>query len=157
VNRVRNTTSTRNSTGALFFQQWITSRMRKNERLEKKLQGRVSILVADGELQFHEMDVVNISREQLFAVLRAQRIYNLGEVKRLYLEVSGEFTTYKQQEARPGLSLLPQMDPGIHRRQKVLESEKLCGHCGHLQKEQPSTSAFLCERCGREEWRKPVL
>jgi uncharacterized membrane protein YcaP (DUF421 family) len=142
----------------LFFQRWITDRMRKNERLEKTLQGEVSILVADGELQFREMDVVNISHEQLFAVLRAQQIYNLGEVKRLYLEVSGEFSTYKQQEAHPGLSILPRMDDDIHKRQQILEgSEKVCGFCGHLHKPELHIKTNACEKCGKEEWRQPVL
>jgi uncharacterized membrane protein YcaP (DUF421 family) len=141
----------------LFFQQWITDRMRKKERLEQILQGQVSILVADGELQFHEMNRVNISHEQIFAVLRAQQIYNLGEVKRLYLEVSGEFTTYKQQEPKPGLSILPRMDDGIHKLQTIVEgSEKVCGYCGHLHQVEPQAGTHTCDKCGKQEWRKPV-
>jgi uncharacterized membrane protein YcaP (DUF421 family) len=141
-----------------FFQQWITNRMRKNERLERKLQGTVSILVKDGELNLHEMDVVNISREQLFAALRAQGIYNLGEVKRLYLEVSGEFTTFRQQEARPGLSILPRKDESIHERQQIFESgEQVCSHCGHLQQLSKQIPGAVCAACEKTAWIKPVL
>jgi uncharacterized membrane protein YcaP (DUF421 family) len=142
----------------LFFQQWITNRMRKNEKFENKLQGQVSILVADGELQFNEMNVVKISHEQIFAVLRTQEVFNLGEVKRLYLEPSGEFTIYKQQDARPGLSILPRMDEGIHKRQMTLEgNEKVCGYCGHLQQVELPAGTKACNQCGKEEWRKPVI
>jgi uncharacterized membrane protein YcaP (DUF421 family) len=142
----------------LFFQQWFTDRMRKNERLEQVLQGELSILVADGELQFQEMNKVNISHEQLFAVLRSQQIYNLGEVKRLYLEVCGEFTTYKQKEPRPGLSILPRMDDGIHKRQTILENnEKVCGYCGHRNPPVKQHNPILCEKCGKEELYNPVL
>jgi uncharacterized membrane protein YcaP (DUF421 family) len=142
----------------LFFQQWITNRMRKNERLENTLQGQVSILVADGELQLNEMDVVNISHEQIYAVLRTQQIHNLGEVKRLYLEPSGEFTIYKQPDKRPGLSILPRMDHDIHKRQIILEgNNKVCGSCGHLQPEALQAGTKTCSKCGKDEWRKPVL
>jgi uncharacterized membrane protein YcaP (DUF421 family) len=142
----------------LFFQQWITNRMRKNETLEQTLQGKVSILVADGELQFRELDAVNISHEQIFAVLRGQQIYNLGEVKRLYLEACGEFTTYKEPKPRPGLSILPRTDDEVHKRQHLQEgSEKVCGHCGHRQTLLQKTNTHPCEKCGKEEWRTPII
>jgi uncharacterized membrane protein YcaP (DUF421 family) len=142
----------------LFFQQWITNRMRKNETLEQTLQGKVSILVADGELQLRELGAVNISHEQIFAILRGQQIYNLGEVKRLYLESCGEFTTYKEPKPRPGLSILPRTDDEVHKRQRLQEgSEKVCGHCGHLQSLLQKTNTRSCEKCGKEEWRTPII
>jgi len=140
----------------MAFQQGLTNWMRKNEKLEDTMQGTFSLLVKDGVLQIKEMDTVKISREQLFAVLRGQQIYNLGQVKRLYLEACGDFSTYKQKEARPGLSIMPRMDQSIReRQQRINDQGVVCFHCGHV--EMPKEGTHLCTVCGQEHWEQPVL
>jgi uncharacterized membrane protein YcaP (DUF421 family) len=139
----------------LAFQQGLTAWMRRNEKLEDKIQGTLSILVKDGVLQLREMDKINLSREQLFGVLRSQQIYNLGAIKRLYQEACGDFSTYKQKEAKPGLSILPRKDKEIqHLQKRILDHTVVCAHCGHIE---PETSKRLCIVCGQEQWEQPVV
>lgn len=137
------------------FQQGLTDWMRRNEQLEKQLQGTISVLVKNGVLQIPGMKEINMSREQLFAVLRGQKIYNLGQVKRLYLEASGDFSIYKEQEAKPGLSILPRNDPGIHNIQQKISDTVVCVHCGNTAPNQHQT--HLCSVCGLDTWEQPVI
>jgi uncharacterized membrane protein YcaP (DUF421 family) len=140
----------------LGLHQFLTGWMRKNEKVEGLVQGTTSILVKDGVMQLPEMDSTNISREQLFAVLRGQQIYNLGKVKRLYFEACGEFSTYKEKAQRPGLSILPRINDGIENRQQRAGDEQLvCKQCGHVVPAQ--TTQAPCSICGEQQWEQPVL
>jgi uncharacterized membrane protein YcaP (DUF421 family) len=140
----------------MALQQGLTSWMRKNKKVEDGLQGTLSLLVKNGRLQLHEMNQVKMSREQLFAVLRGQQIYNLGQVKRMYLEACGDFSTYKADKPGPGLSILPRLHDGIHSMQQKAEGNTVvCGHCGNTENKKPAP--HLCMVCGLEHWEQPVL
>src|ERR1700760_2988075 len=55
-----------------------------NARAEKIIQGSLDICIRDGVIDLAVLRAVRVSRAQLFAVLRMNQIYNLGEVERLY-------------------------------------------------------------------------
>ena len=116
--------------------------------------GSQKILLKDGVLQLDVMDEERVSREQLFALLRQKGLFQLGEVKRVYLEASGHFGLYEMKPARLGLSVLPEIDPEV---QKLLRHEKgtrVCHRCGTLGKESGESA---CPCCGSEEWRPAML
>lgn len=90
---------------------WCASRWAfVNKRFERTLHGTMTILVKDGTMQTDNMHRARVSRQQLFAQLRKQRIFNLGEVERCYLEACGIFSIYKYGEPWPGESLFPEKD-----------------------------------------------
>ena len=125
----------------------------KYRRFEYFTQGDLQILVADGVLDLQQMAAAKLSREQLFANLRAANIQQLGQVKRAYLEANGEFSIYEQQPPRPGLSVLPGKDEAIHQAAPEDRHLKACGSCGQLV---PAAAAAACPRCGRNKWTAPV-
>ena len=138
------------------FQQTLSWWMTKSSKAEDKIQGTMSMLVKDGVILTSELLGVRISREQLFAVLRAQQIFNLGTVQRLYLEACGDFSTYKLSKAKPGLSILPRKDEAIHQiQQQVEDGTVVCVNCGHVEPVQ--SAAHVCLLCGESEWEKPVV
>src|ERR1700712_4049652 len=98
---------------ALGFQRGISYLGVLSATFEKLTQGRAGMLVRDGVLQLEVLKEFRISRQQVFAQLRNQKIYNLGMVDRLYLEASGMYSTFKAEKGRPGLSVLPPDDPDI--------------------------------------------
>jgi uncharacterized membrane protein YcaP (DUF421 family) len=71
------------------------------------------MLVRDGVLEVDTLKEFRISRQQVFAQLRNQKIYNLGAVDRMYLEASGMYSVFKGDSSKPGLSVLPPDDPAI--------------------------------------------
>ncbi len=81
-----------------------------SDRIARIVQGQPTILVRDGVLVRDEMRRAAISREQLFAKLREAQIHHLGELKRVYLEASGDFSIIKTSEPTAGDSVLPDQD-----------------------------------------------
>jgi Predicted membrane protein len=133
----------------LLFQLIVTYFIYRNEKFEDLAQGKMSLLVKDGVLQLRELDKLNVSREQLFAVLRNKQIFNLGRVKRLYQEAYGEFSIYRNQQAQPGLSIYPDADKAIAEIiQPADEGIVVCLNCGHTAHD----AGAPCTVCHETNW-----
>lgn len=122
----------------------------KHRRVERLTQGHVHIVVADGVLDLEALAATRLSREQLFANLRAADIQQLGQVKRAYLEANGEFSVYEQEPPRPGLSVLPEKDAAIRRAEPADQRLQVCQCCG--QPAPASEQPTQCPKCGRDNW-----
>jgi uncharacterized membrane protein YcaP (DUF421 family) len=108
----------------------------RSERIERFFDGDPARLVCDGRL---ELDVIRhngISRQRLFAELRAAGILQLGAVERVYLEPSGTFCVLPRHTPREGLSLVPEWDPELLAEQTPAEGVSACFECGALTREQ---------------------
>lgn len=90
----------------LAFQRGLTRWGVADSRVERLTQGVETALIKDGILQLDTMAAGRISHQQLFAVLRAEQVYNLKKVKRLYVEACGLFSIY-QNEVRLGRASTP--------------------------------------------------
>jgi uncharacterized membrane protein YcaP (DUF421 family) len=121
----------------------------KYRKVELLTQGDLEIIVADGVLDLAAMERTKLSRPQLFANLRAANIEQLGQVKRAYLEASGDFSIFPQEPPQPGLSVLPSKDTAIGQAIPAAEGV-VCAHCGHL--EPAGRPATACPRCGSKQW-----
>jgi len=84
---------------ALLFQRGFNYAGVKNENFEHISQGQLSLLVKDGVFEQEQMKKARISQTQIMSVLRAEKIYNLNQVRRLYLEACGIFSIYENKEA----------------------------------------------------------
>jgi uncharacterized membrane protein YcaP (DUF421 family) len=124
------------------------------KKVEYFTQGDLEILVVDGVLDLAAMERTKLSRDQLFANLRAANIEHLGQVKRAYLEASGTFSIYEQEHPQPGLSVLPAKDPAILRAEPADKGRQACQNCGRTE---PTTRRPpTCPRCGAAEWAPSV-
>jgi uncharacterized membrane protein YcaP (DUF421 family) len=126
----------------------------KSARIEELTQGKVSTLVKDGILDDDEMRRCRITRQQLFAELRGSGIFNLGEVRRIYLEACGIFSIVKMHNPVPGLLTLP---PGDKTVATLLThtNDMVCTKCGKLTPQQ--TTANKCHACGAKSWINAVI
>jgi len=126
----------------------------KNNKVEKVLYGSLSMLVKDGLIQTDELEKTRISRAQLYSVLRQKKVFNLGEIERVYLEACGIFTVYKTKASKAGLSLYPVRDKHVQRNtQKDLYA---CQHCGATQ-EFSDKQHQICNNCGASKWDSAVI
>jgi uncharacterized membrane protein YcaP (DUF421 family) len=142
---------------ALIFQRGFTWLGFKSNKMETLIQGKESVLVKDGIIVVDELDKANISRQQLYGVLRSQEIYNLGEVDRIYAEACGIFSVYKAEQPRPGLSLFPPFDDSVHEIQGSTEENiPVCRMCGKLA-ESEEESKGECKNCGSRDWEVAIL
>ena len=141
---------------AFMFQRGITYLAVKNHKIELITQGSESLVVRDGVLCDEELKKTKISREQMFAVLRNSRIYNLGEVQRVYLEACGIFSIFKFDEPKPGLSLLPPSDEKAGSEFKAINGVVVCQQCGNPASNRQDTEKS-CTNCHKTNWGQAVL
>jgi uncharacterized membrane protein YcaP (DUF421 family) len=133
----------------LAFQRGLSWLGVKSARIEELSQGKISTLVKDGVLDLGEMGRCRISRQQLFAELRSSGIYSLGQVRRVYLEACGLFSTITVKKPKAGLPTLP---PGDNKVTLLLHhtDDLACCNCGNIYIQQSATKD--CLRCGANDW-----
>jgi len=122
--------------------------------VEYLTQGDLQIVVRNGVLDLDAMARTKLSAPQLFASLRAAQIQQLGEVKRAYMEANGEFSIFRQEPPKPGLSVLPRKDKAIWQAEPTNATLKACLRCGHT--EPTNAQPAQCPRCGYDQWAATV-
>lgn len=139
-----------------LFQRTINLWAFNNNKIEKLTQGDMSLLVKDGVIDIKELNRASISKQQLYATLRSKNIYQLGKIKRVYLEGCGIFSIYQHEEPRAGLPILPPDDKGILEIQRPApDNEQACCNCGNMQTLRSAEEK--CKNCGVNEWTKAVI
>ncbi len=139
----------------LTFQRGTTWLAFRNKTVEHATQGEPTRLIKDGILDLGNLADTRISRQQIFAQLRGQNIYNVSQVKRLYLEAAGDFSIYQADDKRPGLSTLPtDEDPVIRQIQPYADDTMACTSCANTTK--VDKAAEPCTVCGAEAWTEAV-
>jgi len=140
---------------ALLFHQGINLWQVYSEKAERTIEGRESLLVKDGVLQMASLKANKISRQQLFAALRNEEIFNLGAVKRVYLEASGLFSVFIFEQSRPGMPTLFEMDKHTYDPSNADDEQRLvCSTCGLLAVTDVSGEPTSCTNCGSTDWIK---
>lgn len=138
----------------LAFQRGLSWLGIKSAPIEELSQGKISTLVKDGVLDLDEMRRCRISHQQLFGELSSSGIYNLSQVRRVYLEACGLFSTVKMHTKIPGLPTLP---PGDNKAVALVfhdTSDMACTNCGKVSHPEPSLKE--CPACGSNSWTNAV-
>jgi uncharacterized membrane protein YcaP (DUF421 family) len=134
------------------FITWLTG---KSHIVEKFLEGKTECLVDEGKFSFQKFDRESLAQDEFFTELRLRNVDHLGQVKKAYLETSGEISVffYADNEIKPGLPILPELfekqfsfiaEPGSYCCCK-------CGEVGDL-----STGKHLCATCKGTKWVLPM-
>lgn len=142
-------------TCALIFEKAISKFTMINQKFEALTQGKVTILIKDGVLQIKEMRDTRITREQVFAALRNEKIHQLGEVQRLYLEAGGGFSIYKNAKDIPaGLAIFPEEDSIVWEQERDI-ALKTCYECGYTVDSLKAQAH--CSSCEGSKWTEAIL
>ena len=142
---------------ALTFQRGLTWLDFKSKRIEHITQGKESLLIEDGIIQLDAMREARISKQQLFSVLRQNKVYNVTKVKRLYMEACGEFSLYTEKEEKPGLSAFPPTDEEVHSLQPAAGPAVVaCTNCGNTIVARDRDEQKPCPVCQEVEWTQAV-
>jgi uncharacterized membrane protein YcaP (DUF421 family) len=138
----------------LLFLRGINLVAFNNSRFEKIVQGEACMLIKDGVLNMEELRKTRISQQQIFEVLRAKKIFQLGKVKRMYLEACGIFSLYTEDHPRPGLPVFPPDDLSIlDSQKKPANAPVVCINCG--QEKEDATQS--CINCGHTRWTNAIV
>jgi uncharacterized membrane protein YcaP (DUF421 family) len=139
----------------VFIANWISSKALIAKRFEKFAFGKMDVLIKDSVIDLDIIKEVRVSRERLVAQLRSSGIKQLGDVKRLYMEANGTFTLIKNEEAVPGLSVLPHWDDDYNNRFNYHDDIMVCESCGNSIKA-PFKNEMECPNCKNKTFTKAV-
>jgi len=135
---------------AFLFERGFSLLTIKSKKLEELSQGKAAMLIKDGVLQLEKMKDNRITPQQIFAMLRAKNIYNLGKVERLYLEAGGGFSIYKVAgDAPAGLPIYPPNDTDSADMQKNAGGVQACAVCGYTITHETKP---VCPACEHADW-----
>jgi uncharacterized membrane protein YcaP (DUF421 family) len=135
----------------LVFQRMLTLTFFKSLRWQQFMQGKEHLLVKDSVIDLKELHRVDVTRNQLFELLRNREIRHLGQVKRVYLEACGTISIFPNDQVRPGLSILR-----THEAENMVrkdENLKVCATCGNDNQDNET----ICNQCGSEHWAAPSI
>lgn len=115
------------------------------------LEGAPVLLVENGKINMANFNKQNLTQKEMFGELRQRQVEHLGQVRRVYIEATGNFSAffYEAEDVRPGLPIYPEglMQPPRHIEKAGLHA---CAQCGHVQ-ELP-TGAAHCPVCQNDTW-----
>jgi uncharacterized membrane protein YcaP (DUF421 family) len=118
-----------------------------NPKAESIIQGKPTVLVKDGVMQLAEMDEVRVTRQQLFSDLRTKSIYQLGKLRRVYLEPAGTISIILAAEAHPGLPLFPPRDEDMLKARVNSDLQRwVCINCGTTTDNKESETCTACRQ-----------
>lgn len=138
----------------LVFQRGLSLLAFRHRRVEVVAQGDVIVLLKEGRLLLDRLGAAQLSTQKFFSALRAQGILHLGQLRRVYMESSGQFSLIQYRHARPGLPIMPP-DGEVAARLRSSETDFVCSRCGYLERHgrPPKTP---CPYCGNAGWRHAV-
>ncbi|RYD56858.1 MAG: DUF421 domain-containing protein [Sphingobacteriales bacterium] len=124
----------------------------KSSRFNRLVEGKPVCLIEDGIFCWGNFQKEPIALDEFLSGLRVLNVSQLGQIRRAYLETSGELSVfyYPDDSVKPGLPILPEslekctsqiQKPGMYS----------CVHCGHTA-EIEKTGSQVCHTCGKNKW-----
>ena len=121
------------------------------------LEGKPVLLVQDGRIEIGSFDKQNLTHKELFGQLRLHQIEHLGQVRRVYIEATGEMSIFfypADEPVRPGLPILPEAF-AILPTDQIGRGAQACANCGHVEPHL-SDPAAECPACHQTRGWLPV-
>ncbi len=121
-------------------------------RFSDFLEGAPVLLIEEGKICLESFQKQNLTQKELFGELRQLQVEHLGQVRRAYIEATGEMSVffYADEDVRPGLPIWPERL--TEKRRRVEQDGKFaCAQCGQVQ-ELPRGGQATCPECRHDEW-----
>lgn len=126
---------------------WLTA---KSTFVEKLLEGKTICLIDEGVLTKH-FEEESLGQDELFTFLRLKNVEHLGQVKKAYLETSGDVSVFffDDDSVRPGLPVLPEL---FDQQMCLVEAagKFCCCKCGRV--EELNSGVHKCKGCNCDTW-----
>ncbi|HJB23381.1 MAG TPA: DUF421 domain-containing protein [Candidatus Jeotgalibaca pullicola] len=101
----------------------VESLLQRRDSLTRKMKGRSSVLIFNGELNMKEIKDNHIEMEQLRSMLRTQNCFSLKEVQYAVMEINGQVSVMKKDEQHPIFSYLL-IDEGVVEKKTLISIGK---------------------------------
>ncbi|WP_139920197.1 DUF421 domain-containing protein [Hymenobacter sp. DG01] len=116
------------------------------------LEGAPILLIENGEIKHQALKSQNLTQKELFGELRQYQVAHLGQVRRAYIEATGNVSIYffADDQVRPGLPIWPERFRNPRHRPEEAGTQA-CSCCGHVQ-ELPRGGTARCAVCQSDLW-----
>jgi uncharacterized membrane protein YcaP (DUF421 family) len=88
---------------ALVFQRGLSTLSFRRRSIEVRIQGDVTLLLIDGRLLMGNLTASRLTPARIFSELQTQGVSQLGELRRVYLESTGDLSIVRFKRPRYGL------------------------------------------------------
>lgn len=138
----------------IFLYKIITTLAAKSKKLELILEGKPICLLTNGRIDYKNYKKVGLPYDKFFAELRLKNVAHLGQVKKVYLETSGEMSVYMFEDEYVclGLPIYPELIENPIDNMDNL-GNYACIYCGNIQSINHSKS--ICLVCENNKWLLP--
>lgn len=130
----------------------------KSRKAAAIIEGSTVELVRDGIIQHQTLGGLKLSNQELFQLLRAKGVENLGEVRAAYFEPDGSVSLFRQgnENLKPGLQIVPpwSLSPPriVKRGEKAPGGIVCCENCGETKQLLPDDQLPQCPNCSGVKW-----
>ncbi|WP_324676606.1 DUF421 domain-containing protein [Hymenobacter sp. GOD-10R] len=123
----------------------------KSVRFSDWLEGATVCLIDEGRVEMTTFKKQNLTQKELFGELRQHQVEHLGQVRKLYMEATGNVSIYfyPDEEVQPGLPIWPER---LKKAQLEITDagSYACSTCGY-----PNTLSVgkhTCSICQNQRW-----
>lgn len=138
----------------IFLYRTITFFTARSKKMEIVLEGKPVCLLENGRIKYDNYKKIGLPYDKFFGELRLHGIEHLGQLKKVYLETSGELSVYPflKEAVIPGLPILPeQVNNSIE--EIILNGEYACLYCGNTVVIE-TKGKHVCGVCKNNKWLK---
>ena len=134
------------------FITWLTG---KSHVVEVFFEGKTECLVDEGKFSMQKFSRESLAQDEFFTELRLKGVEHLGQVRKAYLETSGDISVYfyEDKEVRPGLPILPELF-NCQSSTMTGKGEFCCCRCGALA--EITGPVKTCKVCNGTKWVRPL-
>jgi uncharacterized membrane protein YcaP (DUF421 family) len=133
----------------------ITYLSEKSEKIEKFVEGEPVHLLENGTIKIENFDAESIAQDEFFSQLRQRNVDHLGQVRKAFLENSGEVSLFYFEEDQIlwGLPILPDRVKRIAELPKTdpMSAHFACTNCGTIA-DKIAFESNQCGNCGNSKW-----
>ncbi len=145
------------------FQIGLERIINASKKMEMLMEGEPDLVIDNGMMKLENMVKNNLSKEDLFRLLRVKDVEHLGQINKAFFETTGQISVMFQppKKIKPGLSVLPEneiIDENIIGLDVILKKETICSciNCGHTQTIKKNEIIKQCPVCKVNKWISPI-
>lgn len=121
------------------------------EKVEEFIEGKPLKLLEDGVIVYENFKNESLAYDELFSELRLNNVDQLGQVKKTFLETSGELSLFffPDEKVKWGLPIQPDV---FNQTEKLILKAGVyaCSHCGLVKT--ITSSELICPTCSKKSW-----
>ncbi|RFP65216.1 DUF421 domain-containing protein [Hymenobacter lapidiphilus] len=116
------------------------------------LEGETVLVIEEGVINQPNFNKLNLTLKDVFGELRQLQVEHLGQVRRAYVEATGEFSIYffEDEAVLPGLPIWPEQLQAAQPA-ATQAGPHACAKCGQV-RELAQAAAARCANCHNDAW-----